>query len=136
MTQFSYDTSHLEGIRDLVQMLDENGKPTFLWVMKWSQYGVDPVQAAWDRESSPDAMIKLLRMSSTSSFYMALLRDEAPVWLIVHSIPPCYTHDLSMILGEGKYIRKAVPVPPRLKELIRENNEVSGKHSQTYALQP
>ncbi len=44
----------------LIEALEHDGKPTLAWVVRWSNAGREPVQAAWTASGDPWAMVQLL----------------------------------------------------------------------------
>jgi hypothetical protein len=119
-------------ISTLVEALERDGKPTLAWVVRWSNAGSEPVQAAWDVSRDPWAMVQLLmhtgrdwplgRYSLVNSG--GLRRREVTV---DEGLSQQY-----VVLGEGKAtsflrrdeagaheIRRRIPYPPVLDTVMR-----------------
>jgi hypothetical protein len=50
----------IDSLTDLLVGLDEDGHPPLVWVIRWSEGGREPVQAAWDAAAAPHAMVTLV----------------------------------------------------------------------------
>jgi hypothetical protein len=119
-------------IAALVEALERDGKPTLAWVVRWSNEGDEPVQAAWEASGDPWAMVQLLmrtgrdwplgRYSLVNGGGMR--RRESPQ----DETSPAMQY---VVLGEGKAtsflrrdvegareIRRRIPSPPTLETVM------------------
>jgi hypothetical protein len=95
-------------IQELVDALESGGKPSLAWVIRWSAGGRDPVDAAWGRSFTADAMIRLLELAGHPALAAARRIALAPVFW--------ETTDSDRVRCDA--IRRRVDVPPTLDELI------------------
>ncbi len=85
-------------IAELCVGLTVHGKPSLVWVVRWSEGGREPVAAAWAASCAPVAMASLLvRAGVEHSFSLSWDATNAQA---------CDA------------IRRAVPVPTTLAELL------------------
>jgi hypothetical protein len=120
----------------MVRQFRERGKPSLDWVVRWSRYA-EPVQAAWDRCFAPEAMFWVLQRAP-HPLYRALVAldaslDEAwrliPIvplsllwaadWDVYDSLSNVFYMRRSRSVEFANAFRRAVPVSPRLSELMR-----------------
>jgi hypothetical protein len=97
-------------IAELVEAMARDGRPSLAWVLRWSAGGVEPVAAAWHATRDSDSMESLLARARPSSLAAAtnvLERELGPGW---------YHRNASEI---APVLRRAVPVPPTLGDLLR-----------------
>ncbi|HSN30001.1 MAG TPA: hypothetical protein VLT45_27125 [Kofleriaceae bacterium] len=93
--------TELDGIAELVRDLDRDGKPSLAWVVRWSQGERDPIAAAWDASADGVAMAAFLSQAR-----------------IFHRITHLAWRSDGDWLNDTTAIRRAVPVPPTLAELL------------------
>ncbi len=92
-------------IAELVEVLAETGRPPDGWIDRWSVDGY-PVEAAWNVSIDPGAMRDLLRMA------------RYPDMQTVEAIASEASHGGSSRAGTAADIRRAVPRPPPLDEIL------------------
>ena len=92
-------------IAELFRDLERDGKPSLAWVVRWSQGGRDPVAEAWGAAYVTSAMLTLLWRARRYAEYAAAEEAVRGSLRIIGYYPP-------------QSIRRAVPVPPTLAELL------------------
>jgi hypothetical protein len=117
-------TMDLDPIAELVEALAEDGRPSLAWLVRWSADGREPVAAAWGASVQPFALLTVLERGGVD-----VLRFFDPerwgacrvCWTQVAPVddPRGYlsaTDDDCPACAAA--IRRAVPVPPTLPELL------------------
>jgi len=95
-------------IAELVTALDNEGKPRFVWVVRWSLGERDPVAVAWERSCSPPDLVRLLEIAAHPAITAAREILRAPfLW-----------DSTDRDRARAEAIRRLVPVPPTLSELL------------------
>jgi hypothetical protein len=96
---------------ELLTALEATGRPPLPWVVRWSAGGRDPLHEAWRHTGSDWAMLQvLLRVGGLESARYVAAYDAADAWARARSRHPA-PHPVSAI-------RRAVPTPPTLAELL------------------
>lgn len=101
----------MDPIDELVLDLHRDGRPSLEWVVRWSQGNRDPVQAAWDHSQDDYSMRALLRLAR----HPAILSDEQEYHQKIICRRGCRADPCP---GCWIAIRRAVPVPPTLPEVL------------------
>ena len=104
------ETLRTDPITELFRSLTSTGKPTLAWVVRWSEGGHDPVAAAWRVSWTPTDMARVLERVSHAAL---------PV---VHEIlrAPALWASTDIDVARSAAIRRLVPVPPTLTELMEQ----------------
>ncbi len=93
---------------ELVRALESEGKPRFAWVVRWSSDGREPVAAAWSRSWSPTDLARLLELASHPA--------SVPARKVL--LAPILFESTDTDRARCDAIRRLVPVPPTLSELL------------------
>lgn len=88
---------------ELVRAVEREGRPEFVWVLRWAQGGREPVSAAWEASCSAVLMVKVLRLCGRGAEADAVID----------------AYDLRSLESIEEALRAAIKPPPTLDELVR-----------------
>lgn len=121
-------------ILELASALVRDGSPPLAWVVRWSHGDADPVAAAWAASDDPYAMLALLDDRLGGRYVppgarAALIRIYVRMLGGWHGLRASDDEDEP---PEGQLatdaIRRAVPVPPTLADLIAARTRTRQRH--------
>jgi len=118
-------TDKRDPIAQLVSDLRTEGVPRPAWVAQWSKEGRDPIAAAWQASIDSDAMRELLLLSRRHDLYAAAREavqtaGERPSRIPSALKPDAFEREVErQSRAMAETLRAAVPVPPRLAEVLR-----------------
>jgi len=103
-------------IDELLDAMTSDGKPSLAWIVRWSADGREPVAAAWEASDAGFAMLNLLAFAGRTYSRrraMAAVEDHRATYQ-------------GAVAGSlrAAIVRREVPVPPTLEELMKIDRNV------------